>query len=48
METLKTSIFCFIVVNLVKKGILHFLIINGLSADCSTKEFILRFFGRAL
>ena len=48
METPETSIFSFIVVNLVNKGILHFLITNGLSADCSTKEFIHRFFGRAL
>ena len=30
METLKTSVFSFIIVNLVNKGILHFLITNGL------------------
>ena len=48
METLKISILNFIIVNLVNKGILHFLITNGLSTDCSTKEFIHRFFGRAL
>ena len=44
METLKTSIFSFIIVNLVNKGILHFLItmeINyGSFTDCSTKESI--------
>ena len=43
METLKTSIFSFIIVNLVNKGILHFLItmeINDSSTDCSTKESI--------
>ena len=45
METLKTSIFSFIIINLVNKGILHFLI-NGLSTDSSTKEFIHRFLGR--
>ena len=26
METLKTSVFCFVFVNLVNEGILHFLI----------------------
>ena len=48
MEALKTSIFSFIMVNLANKGILHFLITNGLSTDFSTKEFIHRFIGRAL
>ena len=48
METLKTSAFSFIIVNLVNKGIRHFLITNWLSTDCSTKESIHRFFGRAL
>ena len=38
------AIFSFIVINLVNKGILHFLITNGLSTDCSTKEFIRKFF----
>ena len=53
-KQLKTTIFktlkniSFIIVNLVNKGILHFLITNGLSTDCSMKEFIHRFFGRAL
>ena len=37
-------IFSFIVINLVSKGILHFFITNGLSTDCSTKEFIHKFF----
>ena len=40
METLKTSIFSFIVVNLVNKGILRFLISTGLSTESSTKQFI--------
>ena len=48
MEALKTSIFSLIIVNLVNKGILPFLIINGLSTDCTTKEFIHAFYGRAL
>ena len=36
--------FSFIVINLVNKGILHFLITNGLFTDCSTKEFVHKFF----
>ena len=40
MKALKTPIFSFVIVNLVKKGILHFLINNGLSTDCSAKECI--------
>ena len=48
MEVLKTSIFSFIMLNLVNKGILHFLITNGLSTDCSTKESIHRLFHKAL
>ena len=48
MEALKTSIFNFVIVNLVNKGILHFLIANGLSTDCSTKEYIHAFFGSLL
>ena len=47
MEALKTSIFSFNIVNLVNKGVLHFLITNSLSTDCSTKEIIHRFFGKA-
>ena len=48
METLKTSVFSFIIVNVFNKGIQHFLITNGLPTDCSTKEFVHRFFSRAL
>ena len=48
METLKTSAFSSTVLNLVNKGIRHFLITNWLSTDCSTKESIHRFFDRAL
>ena len=40
METLKTSIFSFIIANLVNKDVLHFFITNDLSTDFSTKEFI--------
>ena len=47
MDTLKTSILSFIIENLFNKGVLHFFITNDLSADCSPKEFILRFFRRA-
>ena len=48
METLKRSIFSFIIVNLVNKDILHFLITNGLSTDCCTKESVHKFFGRVM
>ena len=48
METLKTSTFIFIIVNLVKKSIPHFLITNNLSTDCSKQESIHRFFDGAL
>ena len=48
METLKTSIFSFIILNLVSKGILHFPVTNGLSADCLTKESIHRLLHKTL
>ena len=40
METLKTSVFSFIIANLYNKDVLHFFITNDLSTDYSTKEFI--------
>ena len=45
---METSIFSFIIVGLVNKGIIRFFIANGLSTDCYRRESIHRFFGRAL